>query len=265
MAELAASARTERKVLDLEISNSSLMAINRTLERKVRKQNAELRRFRRLSRSGRLSLASTSTSLGFSVARPLSLGGIDDLPESTDRSEDESVLSVSASDDEESVDDCALSPGALAQSDARHRHMDERRLQLDLARHQRLLVDSHKTNESLKRCLGWTEELINEGKKALDYKVRVSDIAFGGRILVADDVDDPRLGATDFPTYLNPPRQVIDDISPAPSTASFEDDAGEREMSAADQYDLSMIDDGEAEKQVLGTPAHQASPDIVRL
>ena len=265
MAELAASARTERKVLDLEISNSSLMAINRTLERKVRKQNAELRRFRRLSRSGRLSLASTTTSLGFSIARPLSLSGIEDLPESTERSEDESGLSPSPSDDDEddSVDDCALSPSALAQSDARHRHMDERRLQLDLARHQRLLVDSHKMNESLKRCLGWTEELISEGKKALDYKVRVSDIAFGGRILVADDVDDPRLGAADFPTYLHPPRHLMGDISPAPSTASFEDDAEDRELFAADQFDLSMTDDGEAENQVLGAPAHQASLNFV--
>jgi len=39
-------------VLDLEISNSSLLAINRSLEKEIRKQKAELRRFRRMSRAG---------------------------------------------------------------------------------------------------------------------------------------------------------------------------------------------------------------------
>jgi hypothetical protein len=54
--ELVANARRERKVQDLEITNASLEAINRTLERQLRKQTAELRRYQRLSRSGRLSL-----------------------------------------------------------------------------------------------------------------------------------------------------------------------------------------------------------------
>ncbi|KAI9888052.1 MAG: hypothetical protein M1823_000174 [Watsoniomyces obsoletus] len=203
--ELAASARRERKVLDLEISNSSLMAINRTLERKMRKQNAELRRFRRLSRSGRLSLATTgsaatTTSLGFN--RSISLNGVDELPEpgSSDIEEEEdedSLLSPPISSDE-SLDegDDSLSPNAMAESDARHQAQDEKRLQIDLVKHQRLLVDSHKMNESLKRCLGWTEELINEGKKALEFRVRVSDIEFGGRVLVRDDLDENETNST---------------------------------------------------------------------
>ncbi|KAK2067856.1 hypothetical protein P8C59_001561 [Phyllachora maydis] len=52
LSELVASARRERKVQDLQITNASLEAINRTLERQLRKQTAELRRYRRLSRSG---------------------------------------------------------------------------------------------------------------------------------------------------------------------------------------------------------------------
>ena len=194
--ELAAKARRERKVLDLEISNSSLMAINRTLEKKMRKQNAELRRFRRLSRSGRLSLATTTTSsLGVNLGRPFSLGNIDELPDPSEHSDPESMFSPS---DEDSLDDGSLSPGAMADSDARHRDQDEKRLRLDLAKHQGLLVDSHKLNESLKRCLGWTEELINEGKKALAYRVRVSDIEFGGRVLVRDELDDSHIRRTDM-------------------------------------------------------------------
>ena len=42
-------------------------------------------------------------------------------------------------------------------------------------------------NQSLRRCLGWTEELINEGKKALNYHVRVSDVKLGGRVLRRDE------------------------------------------------------------------------------
>lgn len=57
VSELAADARRERKVLDLEISNSSLLAINSSLEREVRRQKAELKRFRRLSRAGKFGFA----------------------------------------------------------------------------------------------------------------------------------------------------------------------------------------------------------------
>lgn len=188
--ELAANARRERKVLDLEITNSSLAAINRTLEREMRKQSAELRRYRRLSRSGRLSIA-TAVSRP-SIGSHLSLGGISEDPHS-DLSGEEYDNEDEDEDDAselDSVDDGTLSPTALAESDARHRKRDEERLQLDLAKHQQLLVDSQKMNQSIKRCLGWTEELILEGNKALAYKVHVSDVELGGRVLIADDHDD---------------------------------------------------------------------------
>ncbi|KFY14689.1 hypothetical protein V491_05949 [Pseudogymnoascus sp. VKM F-3775] len=185
---LAANARRERKVLDLEITNSSLAAINRTLEREMRKQSAELRRYRRLSRSGRLSIA-TATSRS-SLGSHLSLGGIMEDPladmsgEEYDDEDDDDVSEL------DSADDGTLSPTALAESDARHRKRDEQRLQLDLEKHQQLLIDSQKMNQSIKRCLGWTEELILEGNKALAYKVHVSDVELGGRVLIADDHDD---------------------------------------------------------------------------
>jgi hypothetical protein len=189
--ELAANARRERKVLDLEITNSSLAAINRTLEREMRKQTAELRRYRRLSRSGRLSIASTSlrTSTG-----TLSIidGGMDGLTLSDmSEEEDEDDEDGFSSETSDSMDDGSLSPSAMAESDLRHRQKDEKRLQLDLSKHQQLLVDSQKMNQSLKRCLGWTEALISEGKKALEYKVRVNDIELGGRVLAPDEVDTP--------------------------------------------------------------------------
>ncbi|KAI9872693.1 MAG: hypothetical protein M1830_001297 [Pleopsidium flavum] len=185
MNELAANARRERKVLDLEISNSSLLAINSTLEREMRKQNTELRRFRRLSRSGRLSMA---TSL-----RSISAGGLSVLSE-TDNASDFSELPEEDeidefSDDESLLDDGTLSPATYAERDARLRAKDEKRLQLDLSKHQELLIDSQKMNQSIKRCLGWTEELIKDGQKALDYQVRVSDVEVGGRVLTPDEID----------------------------------------------------------------------------
>ncbi|MCJ1301507.1 hypothetical protein MMC08_004308 [Hypocenomyce scalaris] len=183
MNELAANARRERKVLDLEISNSSLLAINRTLEREMRKQNAELRRFRRLSRSGRLSMATTTRSVS---SRLSTLGESDNLSNISGFSEEEAD-EPEFSDGEDSIEDGMLSPNAQAEHDARLRAKDEKRLQLDLSKHQELLIDSQKLNQSLKRCLGWTEELISEGKKALEYHVRVSDVEVGGRVLAPDE------------------------------------------------------------------------------
>jgi hypothetical protein len=188
MNELAANARRERKVLDLEITNSSLTAINRTLEREMRKQTAELRRYRRLSRSGRLSIA-TSTSIRSASGTLSMMDGVEVTPLSDMSEEDSEEDSEFDSSESESLDDGSLSPGAMAESDLRHRKKDEKRLQLDLSKHQQLLIDSQKMNQSLKRCLGWTEELITEGRKALEYHVRVSDVELGGRVLAPDEVE----------------------------------------------------------------------------
>lgn len=179
------SARVERKILDLEISNSSLLAINRTLEREMRKQNAELRRFRRLSRSGRLSMApSRSVSDTLSIPSEINEGGSD---LSSGQSQDE----MSELSDEESLQDGSeLGPDSVADDDSKHRNKDEKRFLIDLAKHQELLADSQKMNQSLKRCLGWTEELIKEAQKALEYNVLVNDIQLGGRVLSPDELND---------------------------------------------------------------------------
>ncbi|KAI0861328.1 hypothetical protein F4860DRAFT_476641 [Xylaria cubensis] len=188
--ELIANARRERKVQDLQIRNASLEAINRTLERQLRKQTAELRRHRRLSRASHLSLASATTASrvpsGAISELEMEPQGLTDLSEeqlSTEELEEESFS------DNDSVSS-GVSPSILAERDEKYRHGDEERLKLDLSKHQQILVDSQKINQSIKRCLDWTEELINEGKKALEYKVRVSDIRLGGRVLVPLDEED---------------------------------------------------------------------------
>ncbi|KAJ8119826.1 hypothetical protein ONZ43_g3310 [Nemania bipapillata] len=208
--ELITSARRERKVQDLQIRNTSLEAINRTLERQLRKQTAELRSYRRLSRSGHLSLASTTMSSrvpsGTMSELELVSSALSDLSEeglSIEHSVTGQLEEESFSDTDSASSD--VSPSVRAEHDAKHRHRDEERLKLDLSKHQQILVDSQKINQSIKRCLDWTEELIKDGRKALEYKVRVSDIQLGGRVLdpLDEEEDNPRLLPSDSPATLD--------------------------------------------------------------
>ncbi|CBX95092.1 hypothetical protein LEMA_P115070.1 [Plenodomus lingam JN3] len=184
MNELAAHARRERKVLDLEISNSSLLAINRSLEKEVRKQKAELRRLRRMSRAGLPSLDAVGSALETFSATAGHTADLSDMSEEEEEAEEPDESSDS-SPDESTVD-------AVVQSEREEsqRLRDEKRLQLDLSKHQELLLDSQKMNQSLKKCLGWTEQLIKDGQKALDYKVHASDVNLGGRVLIHEDDQD---------------------------------------------------------------------------
>lgn len=181
MNELAANARRERKVLDLEISNNSLLAINRSLEREMRKQKAELRRFRRMSRAGRFTADTISSLEDFTTV------GVPETEDLSDMSEEEHEEIDSEDHSDSSFDESVMSEGALAERDEAHRLRDERRLRLDLSKHRELLADSARMNQSLKRCLNWTEELIKDGQKALAYQVRVSDVQLGGRVLEPEE------------------------------------------------------------------------------
>ena len=194
--DLAANARRERKVLDLEISNSSLLAINRTLEREMRKQTIELRRYRRLTQAGRLSLARSHHSASTRRSTMTS--------EESEFSEDESGLGLELCEDLsercdvlDEEDESTLSIGAEPLSPStRQRAKDAERLRLDLSKHHELIVDSQKLNQSIKRCLCWTDTLIEEGKKALAYHVRLDEVeATGGRVLRREEtgLDDSEL------------------------------------------------------------------------
>ncbi|KOS21658.1 hypothetical protein ESCO_005134 [Escovopsis weberi] len=201
------SARRERKVQDLEIRNTSLEAINKTLERQLRKQSAELRRFRRLSRAGKLPDPSTPKGQKDPDHSELSDLSEEESVAATNDSEEEQVKKGGKEEEEEEDEDedeeednsfvseessSTASASGSQSDDVNRRKRDERRLELDLTRHQELLKDSQKINQSLKRCLNWTGELIKEGQKALAYQVRVSDVQFGygGRVLRPDEDED---------------------------------------------------------------------------
>ncbi|KAL8794342.1 MAG: hypothetical protein Q9195_003039 [Heterodermia aff. obscurata] len=201
--ELAAKARRERKVLDLEISNSSLLAINRTLEREMRKQKEELRKLRRASRrtaDGRVCSMGTNRTVSSRMSGLSELTGAEndiDLEAYGDLSSEaeEDMLSDPYNDDEtRSLSSSQSSPPPAGSSFAK----DTKRLNLDFSRHRHLLVESQRLNQSMKRCLDTTESLILDGKKALDYQVDVSEIESiplsplktGGRVLEPSDEDD---------------------------------------------------------------------------
>lgn len=178
------NARRERKVLDLEISNSSLLAINKTLERELRKQSVELRRFRRLSRSGRLSIAPTNRSISTSTLDTVAEGEGEENVSSADDDSDLDTLDDDLDLDLLSNDSSSVhSPS----TQARQRARDEKRLMLDLSKHQQMLLDSQKMTQSIRRCLTWTEELIRDGNKALQYRVGIGDVRLGGRVLSFDE------------------------------------------------------------------------------
>jgi hypothetical protein len=207
MNELAANARRERKVLDLEISNSSLLAINRSLEKEVRKQKAELRRFRRMSRAGRFTADTASATLDSSPLIGTShLGELSDMSEEEDgpQMEDPTEEEDDPESSDTSFDEGQLSPSAQLERDGLHRIGDEKRLQLDLSKHRDLLLDSQRMNQSLKRCMNWTEQLIKDGQKALQYQVRPSDVKLGGRVLIAEDDHDDTTQAGESRGLLSP-------------------------------------------------------------
>ena len=207
----AANARRERKVLDLEISNSSLLAINKTLEKELKKQNSELRTFRRLSRSGRLSLAPTDRSISASSLDPVAEGSDSD---DSENDKDSDIGTVDEDDILSNDSSSVQSPTSRAKQRAR----DEKRLILDLSKHQQMLIDSQRLTQSIRRCLTCTEELIRDGNKALQYRVGIGDVKLGGRVLNHDEFEvDQSANGSDEP----PRRQGL--LSPSLTTATMTD------------------------------------------
>jgi hypothetical protein len=185
--------------MDLEISNASLLAINKTLEREMRKQSAELRRYKRLARTGTLASMSSKPDLKTksgidsaidTEAATIEEGNSDyslDSELSTD-TETEKLSEEASSNSDVSGDESA--------NDEKHRAADEKRLAADLSKHQALLDASTKMNKSLHCCLLVTDQLIKEGKKALEYSVKPSDVRIGGRVLI--DEDETTLDSVDM-------------------------------------------------------------------
>ena len=188
MNELAANARRERKVLDLEISNSSLLAINRTLEREMRKQTAELRRFRRLSRSGRFSIPPSRSASGKKSTFSETEGTHHSLLDSEEEEEEDDMEDMFSNLSSTSA---PSRPSSRTAHPGHDRFRDPERIELDLAAHRALLQDSQTLNMSIKRCLEQSENLLENGKRALAYYAEAPEHEnLGPRVLTPDEVED---------------------------------------------------------------------------
>ena len=206
MNELATNARRERKVLDLEISNSSLLAINQTLEREMKKIKAELRHCRRLSRGGR-PLAPSSRS---ESAKMPSFSNADDVTESEDYFSSDSEFNNSQ-DDEDELSNLSTSPSSHSSSQANRssgvKFKDVKIVPLDLTVQHDLLLSSQKLNQSIKVCLDNSELLLITAKQALKTPINSTDVEnIGPKVLTPDEVEDEAIDRRQgllSPTILN--------------------------------------------------------------
>ena len=181
MNELAAEARRDRKVLDLEISNSSLLAINHTLEREMRKMKSELRQYRRLSRSGKtFNLNARRSASGRLQSTDTAEDELSDFELSEDEDDNDSLSQVSSSQ-----------RSSLANRAALARLNDPQIEPLDMTAYQGMLLEGQKLNQTIKRCLGRSENLLVAGKQALESSSQPLEVGgLGPRVLSPEEVED---------------------------------------------------------------------------
>ena len=181
--ELAAKARRERKVLDLEISNSSLLAINQTLEREMRKMTRELRHFRRLSRPGRAFSSQIPRKSADGVKPEIVDDDFSEASDSEDEDEDEDVV------DHRRIDTSVPIDPEKAPSDNARKFKDRVVQPLDLGKQQKWLEESQNLNEIIRRCLGVSENLLKGGKEALESIADTTESEpLGPRVLSLDEI-----------------------------------------------------------------------------
>lgn len=167
----------------------------------MRKQAAELRRYKRLSRSGRLSAGPSSIEPSLeptdtsdildsaSEADTISLAGTETEYSDSEVNKNEKTEDEDEDTEVESLDEEDYSEEDDSESinDEKHRAADEHRLEIDLSKHKALLEASVKMNASLKRCQYVTDQLIREGRKALEYRIKPSEVRLGGRVVFEDE------------------------------------------------------------------------------
>lgn len=153
-------ARSDRKIMDLEISNASLMAVNKYLEKRLRSQAKDIQY---LKVSNNDPTSSTTTKIP----------GFD-----SDSEDEESEDGRENSDKEENTNDKELdnslernrSPAELDL--AEKTKLIEQRMQS----HIKFLESSEKVNKIMRNCLLITDSLIEQGNKSLKFEVDPLDL-----------------------------------------------------------------------------------------
>ncbi|KAF5096321.1 hypothetical protein D0Z00_002828 [Geotrichum galactomycetum] len=140
-------ARSDRKIQDLEISNASLMAVNKYLEKRLRTQSKDLQYLK------------TNTSI--------------ELTRFDSDSDDEKEGDEADEDEATNENDENLSPEEKEL--ATKTKMIEKRMQA----HIEFLESSEKINTMMRNCLLLTDTLIQEASKSMEYEVDSFDHKYG--------------------------------------------------------------------------------------
>lgn len=151
----------ERKVKDLEISNSSLLAVNKFLEKKLQQQANQISMLRARSAN-----TNTNTNDGMNYDE----GG--DEEDDFLREEDDVLDSDS---EEESIQ--ALIAGSGDNLDA---------IENRTKSHIGVVRSYQRINNSLTRCLYLTQSLITDANNSLQMAVDPDDIRIGGKVAYED-------------------------------------------------------------------------------
>lgn len=141
-------ARSVRKIQDLEISNASLMAVNKYLEKKLRSQSENIQHLRTKSNEPELGVFHSDSE--------------DEGHESSSGEEDTNLFTES----QPSADELILTEKTK---------LIEQRMQS----HIRFLESSEKVNQTMRNCLLISSSLLKEASTSLEYEVDPTDQKYG--------------------------------------------------------------------------------------
>ncbi|KAJ8103818.1 hypothetical protein POJ06DRAFT_7657 [Lipomyces tetrasporus] len=173
------AARTNRKILDLEISNTSLLAINHTLEREMRGQSRELRVLKKWIQRHNFG------------GREIDIGSLS-VSETEDSGVDEDSDDESDGSGDEDDEDLTIGPFSAQRSSARNNDSVTRsvmELENVVKKERDLLEASRALNGSITKCIFMSDLLLKEARTSLSFKVSQEDLRIGGRVLSYDDTN----------------------------------------------------------------------------
>lgn len=148
-------ARSDRKIMDLEISNASLMAVNKYLEKKLRNQAKDIQYLK-------VSNKDPTTGLPYTIE--------------TDSEDD-----ISDDDDDNDNTQTSINTENLLNQSPEEAELAEKTKLIEqrMQSHIQFLKSSEKVNNMMRNCLMLTDSLLQQANKSLAYEVDPSDVKYG--------------------------------------------------------------------------------------
>lgn len=165
-------ARSDRKIMDLEISNTSLLKVNKYLEKKLRSQSKHIQQAKLLQKRDKILMFPRLGELN-SNEEPLDLfsSSASDAEEDDDDDDEESSM----------TDDERVSPENQTREE---KELSEKTklVEKKIQSHIEFLESSERVNKMIRNCIFISDALITQASQTLDYEVDPSEIKFGGQV-----------------------------------------------------------------------------------